>query len=56
MAEKLREESERGEDGEIIETISNQMLRGLSNVFLASTSSSSTRNGSENEDKETSQV
>lgn len=39
MAEKLRKESKSGEDGGVIEKISNVILRGLSNVFLASLNS-----------------
>jgi len=41
MAEMLTKESQMGEDGGVIEKISSEMLKGLSNVFLATARSSS---------------
>ena len=40
MAAILMKESQGGEDGGVIETISTEILQGLSNVFLASSKSS----------------
>ena len=54
MAEKLTKESQGGEDGGVIEKISKEILKGLSNVFLASASSSG--ESSNNIEKEASQV
>lgn len=54
MAKNLRKEARRGEDGGVIETISSQMLRGLSNVFLAYTSGKNNR--SQEKEKEAFQV
>lgn len=39
MAAILMKESQGGEDGGVIETISTEILQGLSNVFLASSKS-----------------
>lgn len=54
MAEKLTKESRGGEDGGVIEKISKEMVKGLSNAFLASASSSD--ESSNNIEKEASQV
>lgn len=40
MAAMLTKESQGGEDGGVIENISDEILQGLSNVFLASSKSS----------------
>jgi len=39
MAAIVLKESQGGEDGGVIETISTELLQGLSNVFLASSNS-----------------
>ena len=41
MAAMLTKESRGGEDGGVIETIATEILQGLSNIFLASSSSRS---------------
>lgn len=41
MAAMLTKESQGGEDGGVIETIATEILLGLSNIFLASSTSSS---------------
>ena len=47
-------ESQRGEDGGVIETISTELLQGLSNIFLAS--SNSTTDSLNDEDKKAAEV
>lgn len=47
-------ESQRGEDGGVIETISTELLQGLSNIFLAS--SNSTTDTLNDEDKKAAEV
>ena len=39
MAATVLKESQGGEDGGVVETISTELLQGLSNVFLASSNS-----------------
>ena len=54
MAAILMKESRGGEDGGVIETISTELLQGLSNVFLAS--SSSKTDSLNDEDKKATEV
>ena len=54
MAAILMKESQRGEDGGVIETISTELLQGLSNIFLAS--SNSTTDSLNDEDKKAAEV
>ena len=54
MANMLIKESQGGEDGGVIEKISFELLKGLSNIFLASTISSA--DSSDDTNKETAKV
>lgn len=54
MAAILMKESQGGEDGGVIETISTELLQGLSNIFLAS--SSSNTDSLNDEDKKAAEV
>ena len=53
MAAMLTKESQGGEDGGVIETIATEILQGLSNIFLASSGSSS---DSDDTDKKAAEV